>query len=229
MGTTTSETFNSVAPPKGLQPRRSDRGTSGLQTTPTVPETGDARLLNHVGALRDGTAFLQTDVKRLHDDVRSRELDERTSAVALRDPRDLLRELSHQHALSWSTIARLTSVSPTAVRKWRRGEAIGSVSRRSLARAVTFLAMLAEHSSPIADVGTWLEMPLSDQATLTPVDVYTGGHIGLLFDHVAGHLAAHGVLDQHDPDWRTRYAVDDRFAVEQAGDGHLSIVEADRP
>ncbi len=137
-------------------PRVRDRGTGGVQTTAPVIETGDARLLNRVSALRDGTTFLHHDVERLHDDVRDHELDERTSAVALRDPRELLRELSHRHGLSWTTIARLAGVSPTAVRKWRRGEAISSGSRRSLARAVAFLEMLNEHAAPIIDVGTWL-------------------------------------------------------------------------
>jgi len=219
-----TESFKTT--PVNVAPQaRTDHGTSGLRTTPAVPETGDDRLLNQVSALRDGATFLQKDVQRLHDDVRGRELDERTTAAALRDPRDLLRELSHRHGLSWATIARLSSVSPTAVRKWRRGEAIGSVSRRNLARAVTFLEMLGEHSSPIADVGTWLEMPLSDQTTLAPVDLYAGGRVELLFDHVAGHLTAHGMLDRYEPTWRTSHAPDERFTVEPAPDGNLSIIE----
>lgn len=201
------------------------RGTGGLETTTPIRETADTRLVNEVGALRDGTTFLQYSVERLHDDVRARALDERTSAAALRDPRELLRELSHSRGLSWATIARLANVTPTAVRKWRRGETIGSVSRRSLAGAATFLQMLDEHSSPITEVGTWLEMPLSDQSTLTAVDVYVGGRIDLLLDFAAGLLSAHAVLNAFDPEWRDGYRVDERFAVEVADDGDLSIVE----
>jgi len=220
-----TDTFNRAPTETSPPPSVRDRGTGGVPTTPPITETGDGRLLNQVSALRDGTTFLQHDVERLHDDVRAGELDERTSAAALRDPRELLRELSHQHGLSWATIARLAAVSPTAVRKWRRGETISSASRRSLARAVTFLQMLDEHASPIVDVGTWLEMPLSDQSTLTAVDVYVGGRIGPLLDLVAGRLTAHGVLDAYAPDWRVRYAPDGRFAVEAAEDGNLSLVE----
>lgn len=205
--------------------RARDRGTSGLETTTPIRETGDTRLVNQVSALRDGTTFLQHDVERLHDGVRARVLDERTSAAALRDPRELLRELSHGHGLSWATIARLAGVTPTAVRKWRRGETISSISRRSLARATTFLQMLDEHSSPITEVGTWLEMPLSDQSTLTAVDVYAGGRVELLLDFAARRLSAHAVLDDFEPDWCERHPADGRFAVEVAGDGDVSIVE----
>jgi hypothetical protein len=211
------------APPAPTRAR--DRGTGGLETTRPIRETGDTRLVNEVGALRDDTTFLQYTVERLHDDVRARALDERTSAAALRDPRDLLRELSHDHGLSWATIARLANVTPTAVRKWRRGDTIGSSSRRSLARATTFLQMLDEHSSPITEVGTWLEMPLSDQSTLTAIDVYVDGRVELLLDYVARPLSAHAVLNAFDPDWRERYPADGRVAVEVAEDGNLSIVE----
>jgi transcriptional regulator with XRE-family HTH domain len=211
------------APPAPTHAR--DRGTGGLETITPVRETGDTRLVNEVGALRDDATFLKYTVERLHDDVRARALDDRTSAAALRDPRDLLRELSREHGLSWATIARLANVTPTAVRKWRRGETIGSSSRRSLARATTFLRMLDEHSSPIIEVGTWLEMPLSDQSTLTAIDLYVGGRVELLLDYVARSLSAQTVLNAFDPDWRERYPADGRFAVEVAKDGNLSIVE----
>lgn len=221
-----TDTIHNQAPSAPSAPTRArDRGTGGLETTRPIRETGDTRLVNEVGALRDDTTFLQYNVERLHDDVRARALDERTSAAALRDPRELLRELSHAHGLSWATIARLTNVTPTAVRKWRRGDTIGSVSRRSLARAATFLQMLDEHSSPITEVGTWLEMPLSDQSTLTAVDIYVGGRIDLLLEFAASPLSAHAVLNAFDPDRRERYPADGRFAVEVADDGDLSIVE----
>ena len=116
-------------------------------------------------------------------------------------------------------------MSPTAVRKWRRGETIGPSSRRSLARAATFLQMLDEHSLPITEVGTWLEMPLSDESTLTAVDIYAGGRVELLLDFAARRLGAHAVLDAFDANWRERHLADMRFAVEVAEDGDVSIVE----
>ncbi len=221
-----TDTLLNQTPPVTSAPAPArDRGTGGLQTTAPIHKTGDTRLVNEVSALRDGTAFLHHDVERLHDGVRARLLDERTSAAALRDPRDLLRELSHRRGLSWATIARLTGVTPTAVRKWRRGDTIGSTSRRSLARAATFLQMLDEHSSPITEVGTWLEMPLSDQSTLTAVDVYSGGRVELLLDFAARRVSAHAVLDAFNPEWREQHAADGRFTVAVAEDGNLSIVE----
>jgi hypothetical protein len=203
-------------------------GTGALTRVREVPETADDRLLNQVSALRDRTNDLHTDVSALHQDTRELELDERTTAAAMRDPRELLRELSHGYGLSWAAIARLALVSPTAVRKWRRGDAISPDKRRAIARGVTFLQMLGENFGPLKDIGSWLEMPLSDQATLTPLDLYIAGQVGILLDHVSGHLAAHAMLDAFAPDWRERYARDARFTVEDAGDGHLSIVERPR-
>ncbi|HEY5342866.1 MAG TPA: hypothetical protein VIJ66_04320 [Solirubrobacteraceae bacterium] len=213
------------APPEPLL----DTEATGTLPRPTIrPETADSRLLNRVSALRDRTRDLDDEVRVLHQDTRELELDERTTAAAMRDPYDLLRELSHRYGLSWAAIARLAAVSSTAVRKWRRGETISPDKRRAIARAVTFLQMLSDNAGPLEDVGSWLEMPLSDQATLTPLDLYALGNVALLLDHVAGHLGAHAMLDAFDDRWRERYARDQTFVVEDAGDGHLSIVERSR-
>jgi DNA-binding transcriptional regulator YiaG len=188
-------------------------------------ETADDRLLNRVSALRDRTHDLDTGARTLHNDVRMYELDERTTATALRNPASLLRQLSHEYALSWAAIARLAGVTPTAVRKWRRGETVSADNRRSIARAVTFLEMLTENAGPLEDLGSWLEMPLSDVATITPLDLYVGGQFVALLDHVGGHLKAHPMLDQFDPAWREDYGRDSAFDVVQADDGQLSITE----
>lgn len=203
-------------------------GTGGFPPAAATPETADRRLLNEVSALRHRALDLNVGVKTLHQDVREIELDERTTAAAMRDPRELVRELSHRYGLSWATIARLARVSPTAVRKWRRGESMTPENRRGIARAVTFLEMLVENAGPLEDVGSWLEMPLSDSATLTPVDLYVANRIALLLDHAAGHMGAHAMLDAFEPDWRNRYGRDTAFQVVDAGDGDLSIIERPR-
>jgi transcriptional regulator with XRE-family HTH domain len=153
------------------------------------------------------------------------ELDERTTAAAMRSPSSLLHQLSREYGLSWATIARLAGVTATAVRKWRRGETVSAENRRSIARAVTFLEMLTQNAGPLEDMGSWLEMPLSDAATVTPLDLYAAGEFTALLEHAGGHLRAHAMLDQFDPDWREHYARDVAFEVVEAEDGHLSITE----
>jgi uncharacterized protein (DUF2384 family) len=193
-----------------------------------APKTADQRLLNRVSALRDVADDLTGDVAELHDAVRAKELDERTTAAALRSPRELLDELSSGFGLSWSSIAKLSGVSATAVRKWRRGETMSPESRRAVARAVTFVEMLVENAGPLQDVGSWLEVPLSDLTTLTPIDLYALGHVTSLLDLAGGRTGAHAVLDAFDPRWRERYAPDTTFEVVDGGDGHLSISERSR-
>jgi|ERR1700691_2970909 len=223
MSTVESHIPNAATSTATLNP--GTEGTGGFLRTVVERETADDRLLNRVSALRDRTTDLDDDVRALHHQVRDFALDERTTAAALRDPRDLLRALSHEYGLSWSAIARLAGVSSTAVRKWRRGETISSENRRALARSVTFLEILGENAAPIVDIGSWLEMPLSDRATLTPLDLYVMGNVPLLIDHVAQRLPAHAMLDEADPDWREHYASDQAFAVADGGDGHLTIIE----
>jgi DNA-binding transcriptional regulator YiaG len=212
--------------------RTEPQPTGGLKTQPARPGTGGGAILNTVATLRDRARFLSDDVgalreeiDNLHCDVRGEALDERTSAIALGDPHDLIATLAQEFGLSWATIARLLRVSPTAVRKWRRGEPIAPENRRGLARAVAFLRMVEQGSSPLQDPASWLEMPLSDEATLTPVDLYLRGATDPLLDHAAGRLSSTVLLDRAVPDWRETHSTDGRFKVETAADGMPVIVE----
>jgi len=202
------------------------RQSTATQAAPQAPApaTGGS-ILNQTSALRDGVQVLNEDVAGLHQTALEHTLDEKTTTAAMRAPSELLRELARDYGLSWALIARLTRVSPTAVRKWRRGESISADSRRALARAVSFLEMTAQHASPIADPASWIEMPLSDQATITPVDIYEADRADLLFEVLSDCMGPHDMLDQFDPNWRSTYALDGRFEIAEAADGLTSIVE----
>jgi hypothetical protein len=162
-----------------------------------------------------------------HHEARRRELARRTNAVALRDPRDILDDLAATRGLSWSMIARLTGVSPTAVRKWRRGEAITGEHRRRLAGIVAFLDLMSQTLGPIQDPSSWLEMPITDETTLTAVDIYATGGVNDLLDAASGRIDPHTMLDRLDPDWRQNYGKDDRFMVVRDSEGVPAIVERD--
>lgn len=190
--------------------------------------TGGGFILNRASALRDRAGNLKNEVDDTHHEARARRLDELTSMIARQDPHEVLTELSHRFGLSWSTLARLMTVSPTAVRKWRKGDSISSDNRRALSRLRAFLEMLTQNASPLDDVGSWLEVKISDDATVTPVDLYTGDRIDLILDLASARVSPHEVLGAFDPEWRSRYASDANFKIVRASDGAPAIVEAGR-
>ncbi len=195
-------------------------GAAGASAPPTGGE-----LLNAASRIRDDAQALHVDATGAWLQLRLADLDERTAAAALRAPHDLLRDLSRDRGLSWASIARLAGVTPTAIRKWRRGEPITAENRRALARIVALLGTIGDLSSPLEEPSTWLEMPISDAATLTPSDLFVAGRADLLVQLATGRVRAHAVLEAFDADWRTRYAADERFDVRPATDGGFSIVE----
>lgn len=186
-------------------------------------QTGGSHL-NDWSALRDRVGNLHAEVADGHEVAREEELNRRTLAIALRDPHDLLADLS-ERGLSWSAIARLAGVSATAVRKWRRGESITGDNRRKLASTIAFLDLIKAALGPLEDAASWLEMPLADKSTVTALDVYAGGCASLLLDWAGGRRTDTEMLDAFDPDWRVNYSSDDRFAIVRADDGQPMIVE----
>jgi hypothetical protein len=208
-----------------------DSGGTGTAVAGQLPlrETSPATIgevLNDCSVLRDETTQLAGEVHGLHHRARQGKLDELTATFALREPLELLDALS-ERGLSWALIAKLIRVSPTAVRKWRRGAPITPENRRSLARLLGFLELAAEAMSPTADPAAWLEVRISDEATLTPADLYRHGSLDLLLDYASQRLAPQEILDGFDPGWRERYRPDDRFMVVEAEDGMPAIVERD--
>jgi len=161
-----------------------------------------AVLTDLYGGLTGMVRLLSQDVEGGRRRVRSVDLDERTSTKSLLAPDLLLEELSAERGLGWSEIARLCGVSVSAVRKWRAGESMSSDSRRSLARLATFLDLLHE-VGPVGEPAGWLNMRLSDQATVTAADLYIAGHPQDLLEHAQGHLEIEQLLERCAPDWRT--------------------------
>ncbi len=190
---------------------------------PQVAAPTYASLTHRAALLRDRAEEVKNDAMTLHREVQTRLVDERTALVALQEPSELLADLADRCGLSWTSVGRMVGVTDAAVRKWRRGETIGPENRRRLARAVAFLEILGNF--PVGDVATWLEMRLSEDATITPLDLYVEGRHDLLFDFVSRRASAHQALDAFDSNWRTAYANDPTFVVVPAPDGEMAIVE----
>ncbi len=138
--------------------------------------------------------------KRL--EARPLDLEARTDAKVLSGIAVLLEELAVERGLAWSDIARLCSVSVSAVRAWRSGESPAPELRRSLARFAAFLDLL-EQAGPVDDPAGWLFMRLADGYTTTAADLYVAGKVEDLLEHAQGRLTLHEMLDRWDPEWRT--------------------------
>lgn len=165
---------------------------------------------------------LEQPLQELDRRQREERLRETASILARRDPRELLDEAASTWGLSWSTIARMLGVSASAMRKWRRGG--GSISpdnREQITMLSAFLSTVQTCKEPIADIGSWVEMRLRDDTTLTPADIYASGGEGrlLLIDLAAEVMSVVEVLDEFDERWRTRYARDSAFRVADEGPG----------
>lgn len=105
-----------------------------------------------VQAGRDGAEWHEATLRSL--------LTHKTDEKARAGLQGLLSELTEQHGLGWSEIARLVGVSVPAIRKWRRGGDITPSRLSSLARLAAFLEMLDEEA--IRDAPAWLNMPFDD-------------------------------------------------------------------
>jgi hypothetical protein len=177
--------------------------------------------------LRDRADRLSADAKNLHSQVQGEELDRRAMHRAQADPGDLLTAAGEDLGMSWNLLARLVGVTPTAIRKWRRGQPITPDNRRSLAHVIAFSEALSEVNPRITDPALWLETRLHAGTTITGADLFAAGRIDALLDVAAERISATDALEIFDPQWRQRYPSDNQFSVVVAEDGLPSIVPAD--
>jgi hypothetical protein len=181
-----------------------------------VRATGVTQLVA-VGRVRDDLARVSEDARDVHRDKLMGELDARAHELAQLGQGFLLEQVGVTWGLSWTSAARLLGVSDTAIRKWRRGEALTPENLRQLARLVAALGLIKEQQW-VTDVAAWLEMRLAEASTLTPIDLYRD-RLDLLFDLATRRVTPQETLDKFDPDWREKYAVDDRLDVTRTEDG----------
>ncbi|MDE0497258.1 MAG: helix-turn-helix transcriptional regulator [Acidimicrobiaceae bacterium] len=180
-----------------------------------------AALNNAYGGLTGRVRVLSEDVAAGRRDVRTLDLEERTGTKALLSTAALLDELAVERGLAWSDVARLCSVSVSAIRKWRSGESPSPERRRSLARLAAFLDLL-EQAGPVADPAGWLFMRLAEGCTATAADLYDAGRGDDLLEHAQGHLNLNDILDRWNPEWRTDTRSDWKVTSNSEGDRVLT-------
>lgn len=199
-------------------------GETKTVVEPQLPHQTDVVALNRDAAgLRDVASLLHARSQQLHGDTQRAELSALTNERLKRGVGDLLDELSIDHGMAWSHIARLVGVSVPALRKWRQGSAPDPENRRRLAGLSAFLELLARF--PVEEPSGWLEARLTDESTLTGLDVYStpGGAVGLL-EYAGRRCSAEGLLDAQIPDWRAASAPDPRLRIVETDDGGRSLV-----
>jgi hypothetical protein len=144
---------------------------------------------------------------------------------------ELLGELTERFAFSWATLARCIRVTPTAVRKWRKGDEPARENKQRVAQLVAFSRCLKGIDPRVEDVGDWLEGLMSPIATLTRADLYrVGADVDLLRMARSAvrvgpdNVRPEDLLDHYIEGWRTQHGADERFAVEWDPEGMPSIV-----
>lgn len=206
-----------------------DKRSTAAESVRSYPLEGPqtaSPLVREYGLLRDSVSVLRSDVEELEADLEqehheqlTNDLRQRAKVKEKKSSADLLEELATDRGLSWTAIARAAGVSVAAVRKWRHAGATSPEKRAALAEFASFLDILEE--SQVNEPGSWLELPVSSQATVTHMDVYSAGRADLLLDLPSQRKNEQQVLDAFDPDWRQRYGRD--FEVFTGPDGLASI------
>jgi hypothetical protein len=179
-----------------------------------------------IGAARDRLAVAVRDYERRDHEVRVEQLREASSKLARREPRELLNALAVERGLSWHTLATMLNVTPTAIRKWRRGGSLTPDNREQLAALVAFFDLLDDVREPIADLGSWIEMRVREDTTLTPATLYSRGQSErwLLLEWARGYLDTATMLDRFDERWRDTYMRDPNFVVGEGPGGERAIL-----
>jgi transcriptional regulator with XRE-family HTH domain len=176
-------------------------------------------LTDEAGHLRNVNAVLASDLSDVHHRAFRVQLETHTAKIAKRAPIELLGEIN-ELGFGWRDIARMVGVSVPALRRWRQGESPTGEHRRRIAELGAFVRILGEDHL-VADVASWMEMPITRDAPLTGIDLYTQGQLLTIFDLASEHITPDQALDTADPGWRERYQSD--FEVFRAGDGQPAI------
>jgi len=153
------------------------------------------------------------------EDIRRR-LDVAMASHAQLPPHRIVEYLADDIGMGQLITARAIGVSPTAVRKWRRGDATKAEHRGRLAKFAALASLLTE-LGPFDPAG-WLDVPISIESTLTPVDLFVAGRADLVVLHGAQHASPQETLDSFDAQWREKYPSDPDYEVVTLKDGERS-------
>jgi hypothetical protein len=176
-------------------------------------------LTEWTGTIRGQARALTGETEDLHRDTTFTEWSTRTATRGKQAPSELLRQLGDL-GFAWRDIARMVGVSVPSVQKWRRGERTTGENRRNLASLVAACDLVTKHYM-VSEVASWFEMPLVNDAPITPTDLYAADRTDLVFEYANGHSDPEAILSEFEPDWRDRYRSD--YEVFTADDSQRSL------
>lgn len=180
-------------------------------------------LLARAAELRDHYQQGANEAKELHEDVELLELEELVRSLEHESTVENLDAL-RDDGFSWSAIARILGVTPTAVRKWRRGDGVTADNHQRLAELLGFARFLHHLQPRITVAAAWLEAPAHPETTVTRLDLYRAGARSALLGVATERLGPVDVLDEFLPGWRRDHPRDDRFRLVWQEDGAPSIL-----
>jgi len=180
-----------------------------------VAEAGQLRSRSRL--LGEDVAETNRQVSEVHHRVLAEQLDVKARGIAKRSVGEMLSELSDA-GFAWRDIASLSGVSVPAVRRWRQGEAPTGPNRLAIASIVALVETLRDDHL-VADVASWMEVPLVPDAPMTAIDLAVAGCAAEVVEIAASHSTAEDVLDRWQPGWRERYRSEHEVFV--APDGEL--------
>ncbi len=192
-------------------------------TAKATPEL--ERLTRRTAGLRDVVSLAAQDTEALHLKVVGISLSDRAACINRdRTLASMLEELADA-GMSWAEIASVADVTPAAVRKWRRGGDAAGTKRMAVAQLLALLEMLREVS--VAEPAAYLISPVVPEATVTVLDVFRASRHDLVLDLACQRRSPSAVLDEFEPEWRTRAAR--RFIVQAGEDGERVLVPFSSP
>jgi len=214
-----------------------DLGTGGsgmpdvLEAGPTPTQTSATTLVNNAtkktqwsGLVRNLATRFSEVATEAHQGDYMVEFRLRTSELGGAGGQVLLGELADL-GFAWRDIARMVGVSVPAIQKWRRGDGLTGENARKLARLVAGCRIIQKFNPLITDVALWFEVPIVDEAPVTPIDLWATGNQQLVFEHARVDASSKvdpiATMDSFDPSWRETYRSD--FETFRAGDDELSI------
>jgi hypothetical protein len=193
-------------------------------TTRTEQTLEPARLVAETAELRDGLDATTTEATQLHHSAEELHLAQTTRQLEASPAVDLLDALADELLFPWSLLARVVGVSPTAVRKWRRGETVTPGHHQRLAEFLAFSRTLQHRDPRIDDVPRWFEMPVDSRSDISRLDLFLSGSRTGLLDLAAARRTGEDLLDEEAQGWRERAATTRRFGVLVHEDGTTSLV-----
>jgi hypothetical protein len=204
--------------------------TSSIVRRDLAPKTRTAQIVEpaalvaETAELRDDLSATTSQATQLHHDAEELHLAEATRQLEASSPVDLLDAIADELLFPWSLLARVVGVSPTAVRKWRRGETVTPVHHHHLAEFLAFCLTLRHRDPRIDNVPRWLEMPVDARSDVSRLDLFLAGTRTGLLDLASARRTGEDLLDEAVQGWRERAATTRRFDVLVHEDGSTSLV-----